>query len=332
MKVILAVLFLAVAAHAEPRCPAEQAVDWSIEKLLRHPDCNKFYKCTYGVPVEQDCVAGLHFNLATWECDWPENVDCQDRHIPGQPRPEPEPKPEPESWPEPEVKPEPESWPEPEVKPEPESWPELEAQPEPESWPEPEVKPEPESWPELEAQPEPESWPEPEVKPEPESWPEPEAQPEPEPEPEVIVVPIPEGGNNRPGPEGEVDFITPGPAPEAQPEPEPEVEAEPEPEIDGEDEEDCEDCEEDGEKEIEFLRNGCPVDPHVHWLLPHKWKCSLFYYCVNGRKELRKCPASLHFNRVLQVCDWPSDAGCRRWSWFPNKQDEGRVAYKATYA
>ncbi|KAI5651374.1 chitin binding peritrophin-A domain-containing protein [Phthorimaea operculella] len=78
MKVILAVLFLAVAAYAVPQCPPQQADDWSIEKLLRHTDCNKFYKCTYGVPVEQDCVPGLHFNLATWECDWPENVDYCD--------------------------------------------------------------------------------------------------------------------------------------------------------------------------------------------------------------------------------------------------------------
>ncbi|KAI5651373.1 hypothetical protein NE865_00617 [Phthorimaea operculella] len=49
------------------------------------------------------------------------------------------------------------------------------------------------------------------------------------------------------------------------------------------------------------LKNGCPVDPHIHWLLPQESECNLFYYCVWGRKELRECSASLHFNKVLQV-------------------------------
>ncbi|XP_068622853.1 chondroitin proteoglycan 2-like [Battus philenor] len=61
---------------------------------------------------------------------------------------------------------------------------------------------------------------------------------------------------------------------------------------------------------IEFYLNGCPVDPEVHWLLPHEKFCNLFYYCVQGEREIRRCPFWLHFNRLLQVCDWPKEAGC----------------------
>ncbi|CAH2049168.1 unnamed protein product, partial [Iphiclides podalirius] len=62
--------------------------------------------------------------------------------------------------------------------------------------------------------------------------------------------------------------------------------------------------------EIEFLENGCPVDPVVHWLVPDEQNCSSFYYCVWGEKVRNECPHSLHFNRNLQVCDWPQYAAC----------------------
>ncbi|CAK1580900.1 unnamed protein product [Parnassius mnemosyne] len=61
---------------------------------------------------------------------------------------------------------------------------------------------------------------------------------------------------------------------------------------------------------IEFLPNGCPVNREIHWLLPHEKSCSLFYYCVQGEREVRRCPFWLHFNRKLQVCDWPRNSGC----------------------
>ncbi|CAK1580898.1 unnamed protein product [Parnassius mnemosyne] len=61
---------------------------------------------------------------------------------------------------------------------------------------------------------------------------------------------------------------------------------------------------------IEFLPNGCPVNREIHWLLPHETSCSLFYYCVQGEREVRRCPFWLHFNRKLQICDWPRNAGC----------------------
>lgn len=58
---------------------------------------------------------------------------------------------------------------------------------------------------------------------------------------------------------------------------------------------------EEPEPETQFLENGCPIDPHVQWLLPHEKDCNLFYSCVWGEKELRQCNSLLHFNEVLQV-------------------------------
>ena len=62
----------------------------------------------------------------------------------------------------------------------------------------------------------------------------------------------------------------------------------------------------------------CPlhdsVDFTVH--LAHESNCSLFYMCERGDKILRICPLRdtegnrLHFNPLLQVCDWPKSAGC----------------------
>ncbi|XP_050563756.1 peritrophin-1-like [Spodoptera frugiperda] len=60
----------------------------------------------------------------------------------------------------------------------------------------------------------------------------------------------------------------------------------------------------------EFLPNGCPANPRIHWLLPHQTDCNAFYYCVWGGRVMRNCPPTLHFNRKLQVCDWPWAAGC----------------------
>ncbi|XP_025993260.1 chitin-binding domain protein cbd-1 isoform X2 [Solenopsis invicta] len=45
-------------------------------------------------------------------------------------------------------------------------------------------------------------------------------------------------------------------------------------------------------------------------LLPHSTNCSLFYKCNWGVPMLFECPKELHFNPVLQVCDWPWQAGC----------------------
>ncbi|XP_047362139.1 chitin-binding domain protein cbd-1-like isoform X1 [Vespa velutina] len=59
------------------------------------------------------------------------------------------------------------------------------------------------------------------------------------------------------------------------------------------------------------IPDHCPPDDSgnvVH--LPHETNCSLFYKCVGGVKVIQHCPASLHFNRVLQVCDRPEHAEC----------------------
>ena len=50
--------------------------------------------------------------------------------------------------------------------------------------------------------------------------------------------------------------------------------------------------------------------------LAHEWDCTKFYMCDHGKRVLRECPLmdaeenKLHFNPVLQVCDWPDKAGC----------------------
>ncbi|KAH9629877.1 hypothetical protein HF086_013412 [Spodoptera exigua] len=62
------------------------------------------------------------------------------------------------------------------------------------------------------------------------------------------------------------------------------------------------------------LPNGCPSDFDIHHLLPHESDCSKFYYCVHGQKVVSSCGPGTHFNPVLQVCDWPANAGCEHWN------------------
>lgn len=38
--------------------------------------------------------------------------------------------------------------------------------------------------------------------------------------------------------------------------------------------------------------------------------CGSFYLCSQGILERRPCPAGLHFNAALLVCDYPAAAGC----------------------
>ncbi|CAG4943337.1 unnamed protein product [Parnassius apollo] len=58
-------------------CPT----DSTIEKLLEHEYCNKFYQCLRGELVEHTCPKGLLFNIGVDQCDWSENVDCGNRVI-----------------------------------------------------------------------------------------------------------------------------------------------------------------------------------------------------------------------------------------------------------
>ncbi|KAI4483567.1 hypothetical protein M0804_007827 [Polistes exclamans] len=62
---------------------------------------------------------------------------------------------------------------------------------------------------------------------------------------------------------------------------------------------------------IEPVQRECPLDSFgeiVH--LAHEFNCSLFYKCVNGKKVRFQCPLGLHYNPVLQVCDYPEYVNC----------------------
>ncbi|XP_018337844.1 PREDICTED: uncharacterized protein LOC108745921 [Trachymyrmex septentrionalis] len=66
----------------------------------------------------------------------------------------------------------------------------------------------------------------------------------------------------------------------------------------------------------------CPL-PDPNWRntttnIPHENNCVMFYKCNVGRRFAQICPfmiegdlvTRLHYNRRLQVCDWPWQAGC----------------------
>ncbi|CAK1553411.1 unnamed protein product [Leptosia nina] len=181
MKAVAGLLLLVASALAisDDACPPEQVIDWTIEKLLPHEECGKFYQCTHGRPVEMPCPAGLHFNVAESICDWPALANCQGNT---------------------------------------------------------------------------------------------EIEPQPIQGAAEFLPLVAEG-------EGVTDDL-----------PEETIATD--------------------KPEIEFQENGCPVDPHIHWLLPDAQNCSVFYSCVWGSKVERPCPPNLHFNREKQVCDWPATAGC----------------------
>ena len=45
--------------------------------FLPHPeDCQKFYQCDRGFPVEKECGVGTLWNQEIKNCDWPSNVKC----------------------------------------------------------------------------------------------------------------------------------------------------------------------------------------------------------------------------------------------------------------
>ncbi|KAL6427977.1 hypothetical protein ACFW04_008404 [Cataglyphis niger] len=63
----------------------------------------------------------------------------------------------------------------------------------------------------------------------------------------------------------------------------------------------------------------CPYPPGKYAVnLPHENDCTKFYKCDWGVPILQDCPSmdpnnkerKLHYNRRLQVCDWPWQAGC----------------------
>ncbi|KAI4467491.1 chitin binding peritrophin-a [Holotrichia oblita] len=55
----------------------------------------------------------------------------------------------------------------------------------------------------------------------------------------------------------------------------------------------------------------CPAENgEVVDFLQHASDCNKYYVCDNGQPILMTCPPDMHFNIVLEVCDWAEDAGC----------------------
>lgn len=56
--------------------------------------------------------------------------------------------------------------------------------------------------------------------------------------------------------------------------------------------------------------SDCDSKPYYQ---PHSTECRLFYQCSpNGTYVLHTCPYDLHFNPILNVCDFPAEAGCAK--------------------
>ncbi|KAF9422501.1 hypothetical protein HW555_001899 [Spodoptera exigua] len=51
--------------------------------FVAHENCDQFYTCSEGKPVQHKCAPGLLFNPDIMICDWEKNVKCGDRMIPG---------------------------------------------------------------------------------------------------------------------------------------------------------------------------------------------------------------------------------------------------------
>lgn len=59
---------------------------------------------------------------------------------------------------------------------------------------------------------------------------------------------------------------------------------------------------------ITYTGRSCDSESYYK---PHSIDCTLFYQCSpNGTYVLFTCPIDLHFNPILNVCDFPPDAGC----------------------
>lgn len=56
----------------------------------------------------------------------------------------------------------------------------------------------------------------------------------------------------------------------------------------------------------------CPDedDPLHTVLIADPSDCTAFFVCFNGIPIRHLCPAGLHFNDRLDVCEWPKDAKC----------------------
>ncbi|XP_069691255.1 probable chitinase 10 [Periplaneta americana] len=56
---------------------------------------------------------------------------------------------------------------------------------------------------------------------------------------------------------------------------------------------------------------SCPVpQPPYNVYFPDPYNCGAFYQCSHGVPYHQNCPAGLHFNPSINVCDYPENAGC----------------------
>jgi len=44
---------------------------------------------------------------------------------------------------------------------------------------------------------------------------------------------------------------------------------------------------------------------------PDPSDCSGYYQCSSGRITQHRCSFGLHWNKMVNTCDWPSSAGCK---------------------
>ncbi|KAJ0175048.1 hypothetical protein K1T71_009189 [Dendrolimus kikuchii] len=69
--------------HYDPSLAPELcAAQNSDNVLVAHENCNKFYICDNGKPITMKCPINLLYNPGTGECDWHNNVDCNNRIVP----------------------------------------------------------------------------------------------------------------------------------------------------------------------------------------------------------------------------------------------------------
>ncbi|KAG8201752.1 hypothetical protein JTE90_012811 [Oedothorax gibbosus] len=67
-----------------------------------------------------------------------------------------------------------------------------------------------------------------------------------------------------------------------------------------------------GGSEVFMTYTSCPKENQKDVVsLPHPTDCTKFYVCDHGKAYLRQCPAKLHYNEDLRVCDYPYKAKCK---------------------
>jgi hypothetical protein len=59
-----------------------------------------------------------------------------------------------------------------------------------------------------------------------------------------------------------------------------------------------------------FTQTCQSADSSKSIYLPNLNDCHFFYQCHNGILYCMECPPGLHFNTKLNVCDYPTSAGC----------------------